>query len=132
MELIPLSFYAGSLFLLLTAVVPVLLRTPKNKDIAGSFYGRILWRFYGIAFLLLVVYLILGKKWWGILLLAGLGVNVIISMWLKGLKGRLGSIEKLNYNSPERTRFRRISYLSTLTLLTNLLISTIILFKEVE
>ena len=132
MEVIPLSLYAGSLFLIVTAVAPVLLKTQENKNIAGRFYGKILWRFYGIAFLLLVVYLILGGRWWGVLLLAGLSVNVIISMWLKSYKRTLGNIENHDYSSPQRTLFRRVSYLSTLFLLTNFMLSTIILFKEVQ
>ena len=132
MEVIPLSLYAGSLFLIVTAVAPVLLRTENNKNIAGRFYGKILWRFYGIAFLLLVVYLILGGRWWGVLLLAGLSVNVIISMWLKSYKRTLGNIENHDYSSPQRTLFRRVSYLSTFFLLTNFILSTIILFKEVQ
>ncbi len=132
MEVIPLSLYAGSLFLIVTAVAPVLLRTENNKNIAGGFYGKILWRFYGIAFLLLVVYLILGGRWWGVLLLAGLSVNVIISMWLKSYKRTLGNIENHDYSSPQRTLFRRVSYLSTFFLLTNFMLSTIILFKEVQ
>ncbi len=132
MEVIPLSLYAGSLFLIVTAVAPVLLRTQENKNIAGRFYGKILWRFYGIAFLLLVVYLILGGRWWGVLLLAGLSVNVIISMWLKSYKRTLGNIENHDYSSPQRTLFRRVSYLSTFFLLTNFILSTIILFKEVQ
>ena len=132
MEVIPLSLYAGSLFLIVTAVAPVLLRTENNKNIAGGFYGKILWRFYGIAFLLLVVYLILGGRWWGVLLLAGLSVNVIISMWLKSYKRTLGNIENHDYSSPRRTLFRRVSYLSTFFLLTNFVLSTIILFKEVQ
>jgi len=132
MEVIPLSFYAGSLFLITTTVAPVLLRTEESKNIAGRFYGRILWRFYGIAFLLLVVYLILGGKWWGVILLAGLSINVLISMWLKSYKRTLGNIEDHSYSSPQRTLFRRVSYLSTLFLLTNFVLSTIILIKEVK
>ena len=131
MEVIFLSFYAGSLFLIVFAVAPTLLRTDRNKDIAGSFYGRILWRFYKIAFFLLLVYLILGEKWLGLLLLLGLGLNVAISMWLKKYKRELGNIELYDFNSPQRTLFRRVSYLSTAVLFANLFLSTIILIKEV-
>jgi hypothetical protein len=132
MELIFLSLYSGSLFLIVSTVAPVLLRTRENKDIAGRFYGRILRRFYGIAFFLLLLYLILGRKWWGVLLLAGLGTNVIISMGLRKYKRKLGNIEDYDFNSPQRTLFRRLSYLSSFLLLTNFLISAIILFKEVK
>jgi len=90
MEIVLLSLYAGSLFLLVSTVAPVLLRTEFEKDLAGRFYGRILWRFYKIAFFLLLLYLILGKKWIGILLLAGLSLNVAISMWLRQYKRALG------------------------------------------
>ncbi len=130
MEVVLLSLYSGSLFLIVSVVAPVLLRTEENKDISGRFYGRILWRFYRIAFFLLLVYLILSQKWFGIILLTGLLLNVAISMWLKNYKRKLGSIESYLYNSPERVKFRRISYLSTFVLLINFLISTIILFKE--
>ncbi|RLJ70007.1 hypothetical protein BCF55_0268 [Hydrogenivirga caldilitoris] len=130
MGFVALSLYAGALFLLVTVVAPVLLRTEKNKDVAGSFYGQILWRFYRIAFLLLLVYLILGNKWLGIILIAGLSLNVVVSMWLRNYKRALGNIEGYDFNSPQRVTFRRVSYLSTFLLLINLLISTIILFKE--
>ncbi|WP_457601270.1 hypothetical protein [Hydrogenivirga sp.] len=132
MDLVALSLYAGSLFLLVFVVAPVLLRTEKSKDVAGSFYGRILRRFYKIAFFLLLVYLILGKKWSGILLLLGLSLNVAISMWLKNYKKVLGNIENYSFNSPERVRFRKVSYLSTLVLLMNFFLATIILLKEVR
>ncbi len=132
MEVVLLSLYAGSLFLLVSTVAPVLLRTEFDKDLAGRFYGRILWRFYKIAFFLLLLYLIWGKKWIGILLLTGLSLNVAISMWLRQYKRTLGGIEIYDYNAPERVRFRRVSYLSTAVLLTNFFISTIILLKEVE
>ncbi len=131
MEKVVLSLYSGSLFLILTSIAPVLLRTEKHKDIAGSFYGRILWRFYRIAFFLLLLYLIMGNKWYGLLLLAGLSANVYISMRLKEYKKILGNIENYDYNDPKRVKFRRLSYLSTLVLLINFLISTIILFGEV-
>jgi len=132
MEVVFLSLYTGSLFLIVFAVAPVLLRSESDKDLAGRFYGRILWRFYKIAFFLLLVYLILGGKWTGVLLLAGLTLNVVISMWLRQYKRMLGGIERYDYNAPERIRFRKVSYLSTAVLLTNFLISTIILLKEVR
>ena len=132
MEIILLSLYAGSLFLIVFVVAPVLLRTDRDKNMAGSFYGRILWRFYKIAFFLLLVYLILGEKWFGILLLSGLSLNVAISMWLKNYKKTLGNIEDHPFNSPERVRFRKASYMSTLVLFINFVLSTIILLKEVR
>ncbi len=132
MEIVLLSLYAGSLFLIVSVVAPVLLRTDIDKDRAGSFYGRILWRFYKIAFFLLLVYLILGEKWFGILLLTGLSLNVAISMWLRNYKRALGNIEDFSLYAPERVRFRKVSYISTLVLLMNFLLSTIILLKEVR
>ncbi len=132
MELIAISLYAGSLFLILYAVAPTLLRTRDHKNLAGRFYGQILWKFYRIAFFLLLVYLIFGEKWLGILLLAGLSANVAISMWLKNYKKVLGNIENHPFNSPERVRFRKVSYLSTAVLFANLLLSVITLLKEVR
>ncbi len=131
MEVLILSLYTGSLFLIVSTVAPILLRTEENKDLAGRFYGRILWRFYKIAFFLLLVYLILSFKWWGILLLAGLSLNVAVSMWLKNYKRRLGNIENYSFDAPERVRFRRVSYLSTGILFLNFIASSSILLKEV-
>jgi Na+/H+ antiporter NhaC len=117
---------------MVSAVAPVLLRTAENKDLAGRFYGRILRRFYKIAFFLLLVYLILGfNVWWGSLLLAGFSLNVAVSMWLRNYKRRLGNIEDYSPNAPERVRFRRVSYLSTALLIFNLLLSSSVLLKEV-
>ncbi|MDQ7038266.1 MAG: hypothetical protein Q9N26_03585 [Aquificota bacterium] len=131
MEVLILSLYSGSLFLIVSTVAPVLLRTEENKDIAGRFYGRILWRFYKIAFFLLLVYLILGSAWRGLLLLLGLSLNVVVSMWLRSYKRRLGNIENYSFNAPERVRFRRVSYLSTGILTLNFIISVYMLIREV-
>ncbi len=131
MEVLILSFYTGSLFLIVSSVAPVLLRTEEHKDLAGRLYGRILWRFYKIAFFLLLVYLILGLRWWGLVLLAGLSLNMAVSMWLRSFKRKIGNIESYPYNAPERVRFRRVSYLSTALLMVNLAISSSILLKEV-
>lgn len=130
MEVVFLSLYSGSLFLLLTSVAPILLRTKQHKDLAGSFYGRILRRFYKIAFFLLLVYLILGEKWTGVLLLFGLGLNTATSMWLRKYKRRLGSIENYDFNSPERVLFRKVSYLSTFLLFVNFLLSITVLLRR--
>ncbi|NPA42221.1 MAG: hypothetical protein GXO18_08115 [Aquificae bacterium] len=132
MEKVALALYAGSLFLILSAVAPVLLRTDRDKNLAGHFYGRILNRFYKFAFFLLLVYLILGEKWLGILLLLGLSLNVAISMWLRNYKRTLGNIENYDFNSPQRVKFRKVSYLSTFVLFVNFILTTIILFKEVR
>ncbi len=132
MEVLALSLYSGSLFLIVFAVAPVLLRTEENKDLAGRFYGRILWRFYKIAFFLILVYLILSFKWWGLLLLGGLSLNVAVSMWLRNYKRRLGSIERYEPGSPERVKFKRVSYFSTALLLANLFLSSYILLEEVS
>ncbi len=124
-----ISLYAGSLFLIVFVVAPTLLRTELYKDVAGGFYGRILWRFYKIAFLLLLVYLILSRNWLGLLPLGALLVNIGISVWLKSYKRSLGNIEDYAFNSPERLKFRRVSYLSTLTLLINFLLATIVILR---
>ncbi len=132
MEIVLLSLYSGSLFFILSVAAPVLLRTEKNKNTAGSFYGRMLRRFYKIAFFLLLVYLISGRIWEGTLLLFGLSLNLATSMWLMKYKRRLGNIEDHSFSSPQRLLFRRVSYLSTFLLLINFLISTTILLKEVR
>ncbi len=131
MEKLALSLYTGSLFLIVFVVAPSLLRTDKDKNLAGHFYGKILWRFYKIAFFLLLVYLILGNKWLGLLLLLGFSLNMAISMKLRRFKRSLGDIEKYGFYSPQRVRFRKLSYLSTAVLLVNFLIATIILLEEV-
>jgi len=132
MEIVFLSLYTGSLFLIVSTVAPVLLKTETDKNLAGHFYGKILWRFYRIAFLLLVLYLILSVKWTSVLLIAGLLVSMIISAKTRDYKRTIGNIEKYSYNDPIRVKFRRFSYLSITSLLTNLLIATIILLKEVR
>ena len=131
MELLLLSLYTGSLFFLVSVVAPVLLRASEHKNLAGSFYGRILFRFYKIAFPLLVLYLILGKAWEGLLLLLGLSANLWLSLSLRRYKRMLGNIENYSYSSPQRTRFRRMSYLSTALFLLNLLLALTILWREV-
>lgn len=125
-----LSFYFGSLFLLVFVVAPLLLRVKENKDLAGRFYGRILWRFYALAFPSLVVYLILSDvKTYGVLLIMGLLTNVGISHWLKTYKREIGNIDLLEPHDKKRVRFRRVSKLSTLVLFLNLLLSLYILIK---
>ena len=131
MELLLLSLYTGSLFFLVSVVAPVLLRTSEHKNLAGHFYGRILFRFYKIAFPLLVLYLILGKAWEGLVLLLGLSVNLGLSLTLRRYKRMLGNIENYSYNSPQRTKFRRMSYLSTALFVFNLLLALTILWREV-
>ncbi len=129
MKELALSLYVGSLFLITFVVAPTLLRTEPGKDLAGRLYGRILWRFYKIAFLLLLVYLILSRNWLGLLPLGVLLVNVGISAWLRSYKGRLGNIENYEFNSPARVKFRRVSYLSTAVLTLNFLISAALLLR---
>ena len=82
-----LSLYVGLLFSIVFIVAPSLLRVKENKYLAGRFYGIILWRFYKVAFLLLMFYLILGnERIYTLLLMLGLGLNVGISYWLKSYK----------------------------------------------
>lgn len=127
------ALYCGSLFAITLLVAPVLLRVEKNKDFAGSLYGRILWRFYGLAFLLLLLYLIIGyEKVYALFLMLGLSLNVGISYWLKNYKRRLGNIDLLDYAEPRRVLFRRVSMLSTFLLLFNFLLSLWVLIKHLK
>ncbi|MEJ5338641.1 MAG: hypothetical protein ACK42C_00250 [Aquificaceae bacterium] len=128
-----IALYCGSLFALVFLVAPVLLRAERNKDFAGSLYGRLLWRFYKLAFLLLLLYLILGDaKVYALLLMLGLGLNVGISYWLKNYKRKLGDIDLLDYNEPRRVLFRRVSMLSTVILFMNFLLSLYVLIKQLK
>ncbi len=125
--------YCGSLFALTLLVAPVLLSVDRNKDFAGSLYGKILWRFYKVAFFMLLLYLILGDaKLDAILLMLGLGLSVGISYWLKNYKRSLGNIDLLDYDEPRRVFFRRVSMLSTFILLTNFLLSMYVLIKHLK
>ncbi|RMH07770.1 MAG: hypothetical protein D6699_01265 [Aquificota bacterium] len=125
-----LSLYAGGLFLLVLVVAPVLLRA-EEKNIAGRFYGRILWRFYPIAFLLLMVYLILtDEKLYGFVLLMGLGLNAGLSYLLKKYKREnLPNIDLFDYNDPKRRLFRRLSLLSTFLFFANMFFAIVLLTK---
>ncbi len=131
MSHLPLALYTGSLFLLVFVVAPALLREKQNKNLAGRFYGRILWRFYPLAFLLLLSYLILdAHKLYALLLMSGLGVNVIISYYLKKLKRSLGDIDLLPFDHPKRSFFRKVSMISTLLLFINFLLSLYVFAKS--
>ncbi|MCS7262808.1 MAG: hypothetical protein N3C13_01485 [Aquificaceae bacterium] len=125
-----LALYSGALFMVVFLVAPTLLRVKENKNLAGRFYGAILWRFYGVAFLLLLLYLVLGSsKLYALVLLLGLGLNVGISYWLKGYKRSLGDIDLVPYQDPRRSLFRKVSILSTLVLFLNFLLSFYFLVK---
>lgn len=127
---LPLAIYCGSLFFLLFIAAPVLLRTKEHKNLAGRFYGRILWRFYPVAFLLLLFYLIMqDEKGHAILLLMGLGINAMLSYGLKGYKRRLGDIDLVPFEDPRRVFFRRLSYLSTFVFFVNFILSLLFLMK---
>jgi Ca2+/Na+ antiporter len=129
-ERLILSLYTGTLFSIVFLVAPVLLRTKKNKNIAGRFYGRILWRFYKLAFFMLLFYLLIAdEKVYALLLMVGLTLNVGLSFYLKNLKRELGDIDQIEYNHPKRIKFRRLSLLSTGLLFINFLLSTFILIK---
>jgi len=129
-ERLILSLYAGTLFSIVFLVAPVLLRTEKDKNLAGRFYGRILWRFYKLAFFMLLFYLLIAdEKVYALLLMAGLALNVGLSFHLKNLKRELGNIDQIDYNHPKRIKFRRLSLLSTGLLFINFLLSTFILIK---
>ena len=124
------SLYTGSLFAIVFIVSPVLLRTGKNKDIAGHFYGKILWRFYYTFLPLLFLNFLLNKNVMSIILISGLAVNVILSSYLKSFKRKIGSIENLEFNNPLRKRFRYLSYLSLSILFLNFLLSIFTLISE--
>jgi Ca2+/Na+ antiporter len=129
-ERLILSLYTGTLFSIVFLVAPVLLRTEKHKNLAGRFYGRILWRFYKLAFFMLLLYLLIAdEKVYALLLMAGLALNVGLSFYLKNLKRELGDIDKIDYNHPKRIKFRRLSLLSTALFFINFLLSTFILLK---
>lgn len=129
-ERLILSLYTGTLFSIVFLVAPVLLRTEKDKNLAGRFYGRILWRFYKLAFFMLFFYLLIAdEKVYALLLMAGLALNVGLSFHLKNLKRELGNIDQIDYNHPKRIKFRRLSLLSTGLLFINFLLSTFILIK---
>jgi Ca2+/Na+ antiporter len=129
-EKLILSLYTGTLFSIVFLVAPVLLRTEKDKNLAGRFYGRILWRFYKLAFVMLLLYLLIAdEKVYALLLMFGLALNVGLSFYLKKLKRELGDIDKIDYNHPKRIKFRRLSLLSTALFFINFLLSTFILIK---
>jgi hypothetical protein len=129
-EKLILSLYAGTLFSIVFLVAPVLLRTKKDKNLAGRFYGRILWRFYKLAFFMLLFYLLIAdEKLYTLPLMVGLALNVGLSFYLKNLKRELGDIDKIDYDHPKRIKFRRLSLLSTGLLFINFLLSTFILIK---
>ncbi len=131
MDKVLLSLYCGSLFMLVFVVAPTLLRTKENKNTAGSFYGKILWRFYPIAFFLLLGYFILtDEKIYSTLLMLMLSGNVLISFWLKKYKASLGNIDLVDYKDPRRVIFRRVSILSTFVFLLNFLASFVVLLRS--
>jgi Ca2+/Na+ antiporter len=129
-ERLILSLYTGTLFAIVFLVAPVLLRTEKDKNLAGRFYGRILWRFYKLAFFMLLFYFLLAdEKVYTLLLMVGLALNVGLSFYLKNLKRELGDIDQIDYNHPKRIKFRRLSLLSTGLLFINFLLSIFVLIK---
>jgi Ca2+/Na+ antiporter len=129
-ERLILSLYAGTLFSIVFLVAPVLLRTEKDKNLAGRFYGRILWRFYKLAFFMLLFYFLLAdEKLYTLLLMVGLALNVGLSFYLKNLKRELGDIDQIDYDHPKRIEFRRLSLLSTALFFINFLLSIFVLIK---
>ncbi|MFN3870674.1 MAG: hypothetical protein ACK4MW_04225 [Aquificaceae bacterium] len=128
-----LVIYTGSLFAIVFLVAPVLLRVKENKNLAGGLYGKILWRFYRVAFLLLILYLILGnERLYALLLMLGLSLNVGLSYWLKNYKKSLGNIDQIDYQDPKRVLFRKVSIFSTLMLFGNFLLSLYILINQIK
>jgi|YNPBryunderm2012_1023409.scaffolds.fasta_scaffold07596_6 Ca2+/Na+ antiporter len=129
-ERLILSLYAGTLFSIVFLVAPVLLQTKKDKNLAGRFYGRILWRFYKLAFFMILFYFLLAdEKVYTLLLMVGLALNVGLSFYLKNLKRELGDIDQIDYDHPKRIEFRRLSLLSTALFFINFLLSIFVLIK---
>jgi Ca2+/Na+ antiporter len=129
-EKLILSLYAGTLFSIVFLVAPVLLRTKKDKNLAGRFYGRILWRFYKLAFFMLLFYLLIAdERLYTLLLMVGLALNAGLSFYLKTLKRELGDIDQIDYDHPKRIEFRRLSLLSTTLFFINFLLSIFVLIK---
>ena len=126
-----LSIYLGTLFCIVFIVAPILLRTEQNKNLAGRFYGRILWRFYKLAFLMIMFYLLSSDdiRVYAIPLMVGLALNVALSLYLKNLKKSIGDIDRIPYDDPKRTKFRRLSIISTLILFLNFVISILVYIK---
>lgn len=130
MDKLLISIHAGSLFMLVFVVSPVLLRTKDNKNLAGRFYGRILWRYYPIAFLLLLLYLITSDaRVYAAVLILLLSMNLMVSKWLKSYKRTLGDIDLIPYDDPKRVLFRRVSLLSTFLLFLNFCLSIYALIR---
>lgn len=126
-----LSIYCGSLFLMVTIVAPVLLRVEENKNFSGRLYGKILWRFYAIAFPILLFYLIFGdERFMAFVLMLGLGINVGISHWLKSFKRSMGNIDHIEFDDPRRRLFRKVSMASTFILLLNFILSCYAVLKN--
>jgi Ca2+/Na+ antiporter len=129
-ERLILSLYTGTLFSIVFLVAPVLLQTKKDKNLAGRFYGRILWRFYKLAFFMILFYFLLAdEKVYTLLLMVGLALNVGLSFYLKNLKRELGDIDQIDYDHPKRIEFRRLSLLSTALFFINFLLSIFVLIK---
>jgi thiol:disulfide interchange protein len=106
-----LSLYTGTLFSIVFWVAPILLRTEKDKNIAGRFYGRILWRFYKLAFFMLLFYLLLAdEKVYVLLLMVGLALNAGLILSLKNLKRKLGHINQINYNHIKRIKYKLFAF----------------------
>ncbi|WP_448588417.1 hypothetical protein [Thermocrinis sp.] len=126
-----LSLYMGALFCIVFIVAPILLRTDKSKNLAGHFYGKMLWRFYKLAFLILILYLLLAdeNRVYALPLMAGLTLNIALSLYLKDLKRTIGDIDLIPYNDKTRVKFRRLSILSTLILFANFALSILVYIK---
>ena len=130
MDKLLISIHAGSLFMLVFVVSPVLLRTKDNKNLAGRFYGKILWRYYPIAFLLLLLYFITSDaRVYAAVLILLLSMNLMVSKWLKSYKRTLGDIDLIPYDDPKRVLFRRVSLLSTFLLFLNFCLSIYALIR---
>jgi len=61
--------------------------------------------------------------------MAGLALNLLLSIYLKSLKKSIGDIDKVPYNDQKRVKFRRLSFLSTLIFFINLIFSVFVFIK---
>ncbi|MEN3034260.1 MAG: hypothetical protein ABDH18_04655 [Aquificaceae bacterium] len=131
--ILSLALYMGSMFMIVFFVSPVLLRSEELKNLPGRLYGRVLWRFYPVAALLLLVYLIFGdEKVLALLCIFVLSLSVALSFYLRRFKRSIGDIDALEYNHPLRSRFRKGSFISNFLLFSNFLLAMLSFYLELH
>ncbi|GAB6078686.1 hypothetical protein [Hydrogenobaculum acidophilum] len=123
------GIYAGEIFSIVFIVSYVLFKKIDTKNLAGRIYGQILWRFYKIAFLELLLLFILNISFYTAILILGLLGNIYLSYYMKSLKQSIGDIDKVDFNAPIRVKFRTISKLSSLLLVSNMILAIIYVLR---